>query len=48
MSEESQRLIAVEIIYCVIELLQCSDEELEYMECISDEEFWERYKGTEN
>ena len=35
---------AADIICCVIELLKCSDEELEYMDYTTDQEFYERYQ----
>lgn len=35
--------IAEEIVCCVFDLLSCSDEELDYMDFISDLEFWSRY-----
>lgn len=35
--------IAEEIVCCVFDLLTCSDEELDYMNFVSDLEFWSRY-----
>jgi len=36
--------VAADIIYCVLELLKCTDNELDYMDFITDQEFYERYQ----